>query len=72
MRLGSLLHASEPNAQTETDRVNAPVSDVGLNKTEHLLGGLGHLDKHTIVDLQQTEQLEDFTGLGSNVVDTVG
>ena len=70
MRLGSLLHASKPNAQTETDRVNAPVSNVGLNKTEHLLGGLGHLDEHTIVDLEETKELENFAGLGRNVVDT--
>ena len=58
------------HAQTETDRVNAPVSDVGLNKTEHLLGGLGHLDEHTIVDLKKTEELKDFAGLGCDVVDT--
>ena len=58
------------HTQTETDRVNAPVSDVGLNKTEHLLGGLGHLDEHTIVDLEETKELENFAGLGRNVVDT--
>ena len=51
---------------------DAPVGDVGLNKTKHLLGRLRDLNKHTIVDLEEAEELEDFAGLGSNVVDTGG
>ncbi len=50
--------------------MNAPIGDVGLNETEHLLGGAGSLDKHTIVDLEQSEELQNFAGLGSNFVDT--
>ena len=49
---------------------DAPVGDVGLNKTEHLLGRLRDLNKHTVVDLEEAEELEDFTGLGGDVVDT--
>ena len=50
---------------------DAPVGDVGLNKTEHLLGRLRDLNKHTVVDLQETEELQDLAGLGCNLVDTV-
>ena len=49
-----------------------PVGDVRLNKTKHLLGRLRDLNKHTVVDLEEAEELEDFAGLGSNVVDTGG
>ena len=51
-------------------RGNAPIGHVGLDKTEHLLGGLGHLDEDTVVDLEQTEELQDFAGFGCNLVDT--
>ena len=49
----------------------APISDVRLDETEHLLSGLGHLHKHTIVDLKETKELKDFAGLGCDVVDTI-
>ena len=49
---------------------DAPVGDVGLNKTEHLLGRLRDLNKHAVVDLEEAEELEDFAGLGSDLVDT--
>ena len=52
------------------DKVYIPVSNVRLHKTEHLFGGLGHLNEHTIVDLKKTEELKDFAGLGCDVVDT--
>ena len=50
--------------------IHQPIGNIGLNETEHLLGGLGHLDEHTIVDLEETKELENFAGLGRNVVDT--
>ena len=49
---------------------NLPISDIWLNKSEHLLSCLGHLDENTIVDLEETQKLEDFSGLGGNFVDT--
>lgn len=49
----------------------APVCDVWLDETEHLLSGPGDLDKYTVVDLEKTKELKDFAGLGSDVVDTV-
>ena len=50
---------------------DAPVSDIWLNKTEHVLGGLGHLNEDTVVDLEETEELQNLAGLGRNLVDTV-
>lgn len=47
-----------------------PVSDIGLDKTEHLLGGLGNLDEDAVVNLEETEELEDFAGLGGDLIDT--
>lgn len=49
-----------------------PVCDVGLNKSEHLLGSAGGLDEHTIVDLEEAEELQDFSGFWCDLVDTRG
>lgn len=46
------------------------VSHVRLNQLQHLLGGLGQLDEDTVVDLDQSEELEDLPRLGGDVVDT--
>jgi len=35
-----------------------------------LEGGLGSLHEYTVVDLQQTEKLEDLAGFGSDFIDT--
>jgi hypothetical protein len=47
-----------------------PICDVGLNKTEHLLSSPCHLDKHAVVDLEQTEELQNLAGFGCDFVDT--
>lgn len=52
--------------------VGLTVGDVGLNAEEHLGGRLGDLDEDTVVDLEETEELQDLAGLGGNVVDTTG
>lgn len=49
---------------------NVPIGNVRLNETQHLLSSLRHLDKHTVVDLKEAEELKDFAGLGCDVVDT--
>jgi hypothetical protein len=36
-----------------------------------LFGGFGNFDKDTIVDLNQPQELKNFTGLGGNFADTV-
>jgi hypothetical protein len=52
-------------------QVGVTVGDPGLNNLEHLSGGLGDADEDTVVDLQETEQLEDLAGLGGHLVDTL-
>ena len=51
-------------------QVGVAVGDVGVDNGQHLLGGLGQLDEDTVVDLEETEELEDLAGLGGNLVDT--
>ena len=46
------------------------VGDVGLDETEHLLGGAGDLDEDTVVDLEEAEELQNLAGLGGDLVDT--
>lgn len=50
---------------------NPPICNVGLHKTEHLLSCLRHAHKHTAVDLQKAEKLEDFSGFGCDLIDTI-
>jgi hypothetical protein len=49
---------------------NIPVGDIGLDQTKHLLSRPGSLDKDTIVDLQQTKELQNLAGLRRNFIDT--
>ena len=35
-----------------------------------MLGSLGDLDEDTVVDLEQSEELEDLAGFGGDLVDT--
>merc|ERR1719340_605687 len=37
---------------------------------QHVNGGLVQLDENTIVDLSETEELQNFANLGSDLVDT--
>lgn len=49
---------------------NSPPCDVRLCNLQHVEGGLVQLDKHTVVDLAQAEQLQDFARLWVYAVDT--
>jgi hypothetical protein len=49
----------------------SPVGDVWSDETKHLLSGLGDSNKDTVVDLQQSEELQDLSGLGGDLGDTV-
>lgn len=51
--------------------VGVAVGDPGLDDLDHLGGGLGDLDEDTVVDLEETEELEDLAGLGGHLVDTL-
>jgi hypothetical protein len=52
-------------------QVGVSVGNVGVDDSQHLLGGLGETNESTRVDLEQTQKLEDLAGLGSNLVDTL-
>jgi hypothetical protein len=56
---------------TDGLKVDLSVGDVWADKVEHLLGGLGDSDKDTVVDLKETEKLEDLLWLGGNLRDTL-
>ena len=42
----------------------------GLNHSDHVDGGSVELHEHSVVELTETQQLHDFLGLGSELVDT--
>ena len=50
--------------------VGIAVGDPRLNNLDHLRSGLGDTDEDTVVDLEQTEELEDLAGLRGNLIDT--
>lgn len=47
-----------------------PPGDVRLSNPEHVDGSLVQLDEHTIEDLAQTEQLQNFADLRADTIDT--
>ncbi len=49
----------------------SPVSDVWFDETKHLLSGLGDSDEDTVVDLKESEKLEDLSWLWGDFGDTV-
>ena len=55
-----------------TDRleVGITIGDVWGDDGKHLLCGLSEADEDTIVDLKETEELEDFARLRCDLVDT--
>jgi len=55
---------------TDGLQVGVSISDPWLDNLEHFKGGLGHANKDTIVDLKETEELENLAGLWCNLVDT--
>lgn len=50
--------------------VGVTVGNPGLDDLDHLSGSLGNTDEDTVVDLEETEKLEDLAGLRGNLVDT--
>ncbi len=55
----------------DTLEVWVSVGNPRVDNLEHLNGGLCDTDEDTVVDLKETQKLEDFAGLGSDLVDTV-
>lgn len=68
--LVDLAVAALVNQLTDGLKVGLAVGDVGLDQAKHLLSRLGDLDEDTVVDLKETKELEDFAGLGRDLVDT--
>lgn len=56
---------------TDSLEVWLAVSDVWLNVLQHLASGLCDLEEDTVVDLEETEELEDLSWLWCNLVDTL-
>ena len=50
--------------------MNIPISDVRLNQSEHLLRCFRDANEYTVVDLEETKELQDFAGFWSDLVDT--
>ena len=46
------------------------ICDVGLDSSDHVDGGTVEANKHTIVDLSESEQLHDLLAFGAQLVDT--
>ena len=51
--------------------VGETVCDVWFDDSDHLHGSLGQTDEDTIVDLEETEELESLALLRVNLVDTL-
>jgi len=47
------------------------VSHVGLNSSDHVHGSLVESHKHSVVELSQSEELQDFLAGGVKLVDTI-
>ena len=55
---------------TDSLEVGVTIGNEGFDKTEHFNGGLVQTDKHSIVDLAETEESQDLLDLGGNLVNT--
>jgi hypothetical protein len=51
-------------------QVGVSVCDPWLNDLKHFKGGFGHANKDTVVDLEETKELENLAGLWCDLVDT--
>ena len=56
---------------TDGLQVGVAVGDEGLDDLQHLGGGLGQADEDTVVDLEETEELQGLALLRVDLVDTL-
>ena len=47
------------------------ISNIGLNSSDHVDGGLVESNESSIVELSQSKELEDFLACGVKLVDTI-
>jgi len=52
-------------------QVRVAIGDVWVDDCKHLLRSLGQADEDTVVDLEESEELEDLSWLRGNLVDTL-
>jgi hypothetical protein len=52
-------------------KVGIAVGDIWVDNCEHLLCGLCQTDEDAVVDLEESEELEDLARLGCDLVDTL-
>lgn len=55
---------------TNALEVRLTIGDPRLNNAKHLEGSLGEANEDTVVDLEETKELENLAGFGGNLVDT--
>lgn len=56
---------------TDGLEVGVTICNEGVDDGEHLGGGLGETEEDTVVNLEETEELENLARLGGNLIDTV-
>ena len=64
--VGSLRYIDKNTSHT----FRIPIGDVVLHELQHDERGLVHLHEHAVVNLTQTQELQDLGGLRSHTVDT--
>lgn len=57
-------------AKKEKKKLYQPIGNIRLHDSQHVHSGLVQLNKNTIVDLKQTEQLKDFSDFRAHAINT--
>lgn len=65
LQVTSLVHQLSDSGQRRVAEGN-----IRSHSSEHLGNGAVHLEENTVVELLQSEELQDLSGLGSHLVDT--
>lgn len=65
-----LSETSLVNESTESITGGVAVGNEGLNRADHVHGGLVEANEHAVVQLAQSEELHDLLWLGGELVDT--
>jgi len=68
-----VVHVHEASLVDELSdglQIRRSIGDIRLDELEHLLGGTGETDENSVVDLSQSQELQDLSRLGIHSVDT--
>lgn len=68
----NLTVSSLVDESLESGSGGVSVGDVRLDHSDHVDGGLGHSDEHSVVELSESKELHDLLALGAQLVDTSG